>query len=1733
MACNFNKIQPYFTIELFTRNSNDLYAFIGKNIEQELNKILKKLEKNIELTKKEKNMITKKFGEYSNNWLNRSYTTKLKFINEIIYVDDTINNIKNKIFIYIGKENLDYYENNQELWIEKGIDDYEILGYSYLDSKIKPSVFEKYKIDTDFFYSEDGARIYYYELLNNNSNIIYDYIFKGTEIITKIGLSILKNEIEYLKKKDIEINDKIKYGYLIKYYPKFILNQKINKTELIDIKRKINIDNYNHYIINNTFDINTSNKIIYNNCNIYYIKLEALNESYFNDCNVNLYKIFNYLRKDLSIEMPYIKYKDNIWLTTYTAIYDRAIKENIIEKKTIQEWLFNIKKDRETKEILITSTARGIQIKLLIPKTKYKYFTLNIYKNSKIEVKINYDDIEDINTFDRVIETLNVADNLIKKINLIDINIKKDDTKKLIKLQCPKLIYKNDYYYTNIYTKIISICYFFNFDTGFRFEFKEFYDILIRFKTFIAPILSDKVDYDSLKAKYKRVSKFKNMPIIFNEITKLKNDGVSDIDVIPQIMKKYDKTNTEVKYLLIDWKKRTGLLKSKGLMRQSGIDISMKQDFETKTGNIVSISECKNIYQMISIYHTLRGIINIYINFKNYTKDSNFKKYIIETDKNLYNDENNDENNINELTLENLENLNINNDNYNINIGLDLNLNEINSEDSKISKLLLSNDIYTKTYKNKDIEKDIFKKKSDLYLAPNSEIGKDIGLSSQDCEPNYAIDSCKDLCDDSNYSLRRLQRYDNKLFHFKDKTKKFKTYGRLCQKNDESQPIVMANDPDKDPSIDKSSYTYSIKTGSSTSRQFYYICPRIWDPYVEKPVSYDAIKDSIIKKKTKNGICLSAKSPYGDHDVIIRSDEKFKPYPGFLSPSKHPDGLCMPACYIKPHNDPKTSKYKQFKKCLGENVEDNTSDKKDEYYVLDKTKIPLDEGRYGLLPTNISKIFKSDCISGLLQNNTMCYLRYGIKQNNQSFLNAICDIISENRMNKITIKQLIDYIIEKLTKKLFNTLNNGSLGIIFYNRNSNKSSYDNFINYLKSNDEINFRYLWDLFSRPNILFEEGLNIVIMNEEFILCPVGENVTDFYNYSKKTVFILKHINFFEPIYYLNNNNDGLFIKILFDPTEKIVLDIIGFIQKYCLCKNEIDWNKILKNNEIFLNNIPTKIVDEITFNYLNNILKLDNKFIQVKDYYNKFCAVLLPDFSYIPILPQKLLLNIPNTTEPILVNYNLQKKRLLDLNNKYNISTNIVGKIVDNNNYIIAIVLETNRIVPVKDTKNVNDNIPILDINYYKSADKIIYYSDKIDNNRLTSVNKYKFENESYQRLRLEFSRYIQLKPKYFNLIYELIYSNQDYNNKYEYMYKLIKNIMKYITGIIKNINDIDNYKIYNEKIPCLTYSSNQKLCSKNFHCIYKNNKCLLKLIDKNLINGKNNVDLYSRKIADELLSNLMKRDDILYNNIPDIIDKTKIIPYENEIIFFDKDNFEIINDIDKLYKPKMKIFISEKNIFDYVDPIYYGIDLSKYLFKDIKTKDISLEPLSVYWDSILGNKFKVYITSDLFTSVYKSLKDLYDIKPFNIREKIADYLENITNNDILNISQIFNIQPNKNILELYLYISKSQFKKIYKDNFIKYIKSSEYTGNIIDIYLIHILYNINIIILEKRISKNNLKGYNTFYSNKNKNIIILYSQKYLDFIKYYIVTYNNNFIFNKESLPPLFITTIDIFRKKII
>ena len=1491
------------------------------------------------------------------------------------------------------------------------------------------------------------------------------------------------------------MNDDLIYNYFYKFYPKakFIEKKNSIQNKLIKSNKKFIFEEYifklisknNNKILNNFYITNF--KIHSNFC----FENRHKEESVIKTNYLDLSKIFNLL--SVSEDIPFIKFKKNVeWVSPMVKIDKNVINKNIISRDKIENW--------------IMKGNRGLVIKKRINIAKKKndkndnkkndmYLSINIYQSGSIEISMSFTEDEQM-TIDRVYDLLYDIKSLFDIINkTIIANEKKY-------LTSPLLEKKNNYYITGEKTKIIYINYVIPININKQIDINNLQSISNTFSFHLIKSLNTKTKY---KFKYIRKSNFFNMHDIFNKIDEYKKQGDTDSDIRKLIQDIYNISLDEVNQLFILYNQ---LMQRDDDIKESGIDILIPSN-----KNKIKVSGCTNLLEINNIFNLYNTVFNILFNYKSFSKDSEFKKYF---DKNLGNNLNifsGDENSINLNNITNMNNIN------NLNLNIDL------SKFDDIGSL--------EDYMNNDNSLNI----------NNSDIDPVLKLRCGTTGKNIIAQTCNDLCEDIYFRNRRLQSYDSKLFRFKGRT-----YSKRCQKG--FQPLILKENPDTNPKIKKNSYTYAVKYGSDPDHQHYYMCPRVYCPHCEIPINYNDIKDTIVvRRKGKSDVCTTATCPLCKKDVFVETGEGYDNtdrgmFPGFIK-EKNPDGLCLPCCKKKDARNPKYSDSKVLKECLGQNINENNNNNVDSLkYILDSNKVPLQKNKIGAVPILLQKLLKNKYKHGHIELGKKYFIRTGVPlSQNQSFFEAILKIYQDDQEITMTLPQFKKLIISKIinNNKLFKSLNNGNLYLIFHDKTSEKTPLENYIEYILSEDLIIDNYLIDFLSRPNILFKKGINIFILKSSIIKCFTGCNNEDLYDLNRESIFIFNHNQYYEPIYllkYVKRNDIKRIIKFNITYSEPTI--IYDFINKYCKEYNIIDWNQLLQDNgktyNINYNIFKTKEVTKTIF--INQIKHINNHNYQIKcqflDNYNKVIGFILNNKLYYPIKPINIDLSYDICdTNLKLLNYKdtINHYKYLEKNSK--LPCKIVGKIFDSFNKMINIlVLETGRYINILDTNVTNDSIPILNIVYYSDVDKYIVNSVKQINNDF-EVNKYNYDNELYNRFQLELSKYIINNKEEKTKIKKLVNAKNN-DNQLNDMMALLKNITKILISEKRIVNiDINNYKIDNIRTPCYLYNNKYKkdnlkdMCLKDYHCSYIDNVCKL-YIPKNGYFKNELLNYLIKKLSYELIYNQITYKQFIKDEIRTIINDELYLPKENEIYIFGIDYVEQFN---SLYKEKDIKY--KADTIDYLNPKEYSKDKLLYTKSDISSEQLSLDEPTLYWKNILGKKFKIFkFNIEYKTSLFKSISKIFqnetndDILTINkMKTILINYLNKINLKETqLIYNKYFENIKSKNpkfiIYELYRqYCSSNIFKEL--NNFtslINYIESDSYNNCLIDSHFLGIILKVNILILHYRKIPSNPNQYYFYNIDNSYDVIILYSEVIKEDTIFNPIQCNNKYIFKKNELP---------------
>ena len=859
----------------------------------------------------------------------------------------------------------------------------------------------------------------------------------------------------------------------------------------------------------------------------------------------------------------------------------------------------------------------------------------------------------------------------------------------------------------------------------------------------------------------------------------------------------------------------------------------------------------------------------------------------------------------------------------------------------------------------------------------------------------------------------------------------------------------------------------------------------------------DQFNDENLDKMLKQGYKLNKKNKFYEKKIKIKNKEitlravqikdfdgkgnniyytcdpnknKEHMYIGFLSRSSNPYGHCMPCCFKK---DQLTSNNKEkknyFLECIGnkeKNVEYKQSSKiLDKLYILQDTN-KIHENKFSYLP-KIIDIYLNLLVKNkvliknhyLIKSETGYFFKYGINQLDNNFLKAVGILVNK------TVDDIINICIDILKKDndlmLFTSLNNGEIRYLF-------KSKENYIEYLENSNNINFQYIIDLLSAPNILFKEGLNIyifkkiekekIINNKNNLIIDYtiyfnnNENSYKLYNKNIKNILLINDNNNYYPIRFVKLIKQIEIIDYFtYDKNENNIINKINKLYEY----NNLSQNIIFQN----INNIYT------AKNIYIELLKLNNNNLipkyQIIDSIYK-CNYLILNNGYLLFIekPSGILNNIP-----LVKNIN---KYIYDLNSsiKLYLSINKLIKINFKPNYIyynnykdnkynvigMSVINQDALFLPVINQKftekelnkiftKYNLIIQLKKINNKKNIDD--YFIENIKNEkdiRFKESSLQNYYNESYNIFKLEISYYLQ---KFKNKREEIIkiYNSKNKKKSVQLLKKMLYNITELIFNKSEKNPDLDNYKVNNYRYICNKLDKNN--CNSNIFCNYNNGKC--KPMQKKSLLYKNIERLSNELIYNELIyKEIMNIDEYYVSNI---IDKNNFKEQKNQIIL---KNTNIIN-IDSILN---KIFNETEKL---------NIKINKKLTIDEITIDEKLEKYNDYYiQIIISNSNTIYRAYS--NCIYWIKNNLYDNTNrnlgfySNIQTKLTNYLKGEVINWLIDIT-------NKEFIikKLLKYLNINNYDEI--NIFIYNILSTEktITNNIYILYILNQLIKIPIVI----------------------------------------------------------------------
>jgi hypothetical protein len=1734
MTCELVNYNPVFTINLVKRSSTTKYAFIG---EIEDKTIYNKIEKRVVLSSTEmKHIISIYRIDICHSWVGKTgkpLKEAIKFIYDSIYINDTINILRFKISHYLKTSSYNIIPDNQHLWYQCEDSKYKLLGvyhkkeYLFIDQLTSKSI----TLDKSLYKIVKDEVIKTKPQLYNNLNYILRDVIVNIKPSYNIYVSNLTDELTFLVKKKTKLTQQILYGYISKYWP-LHKNKGHTKNEDSNISRYVTSQRDIAKLLNTPYNNIISTPYVLN-C-ILHIKQK--------DVIFDMFKVLTICREHLSNDLPFIRFKYIDWVKSKFFIYSNL--PNKIDKYTLKTWYTTSELDIYNKN--------NINLKIFTYMfNKVNYYTdCTIKQNGSINIAFTY--LEDYRaSFDDISRVINYIGGIIKvinsrlsynlevpyfKINSLDYNnikgganhnktyinnsgtssnntssnskngvssnskngvssnskngvsktyINNSGTSSNMSESCNLAISNNiDILYLQL------LLFYHNKD---QVILDDIYNFSDKFNQYIIK-KKDSTQLRIFDMKYKKVSNFINMTDICDKVLTYKKNKLDESIIISKIMNEFS-----IDYTTAQNKVDECISSSRFNKYSNGINI------EINTLNKIKISsrlDSSILFNMIdSIGFISRFMALFFSSYKN--------------------------NILNKINI--LNNTNLIQDIDSGNISGNISGNNSFSDYSDIDNSYQS--VSANSYSNTGVSA----------IAPDSAIEKSLLMTCKDKIPE--LDVCADICEDDRYKLRRLQRYDNELFKYKTpKSSTLKQYAKKCGSNLYKQPIVLKYNPDKNTNIDRDSYTYALYY-----RDHYYICPLIWDAYSEYPINIKHVTNIENKATIHKGKCLIGDGPYGKKVLINQSYSDYKLgkiapiYPGVFPNNEHPAGLYMPCCHYKDQR-----KKQVYKECIGDESS-NLNEKKHSNYIFNAYKSPLPHSRYGLIPVLISKLLhitnKLSNINYLLPDTTY-YLRKGVNNTKtKSIIHCMFSVFNSIlKISTTSYNKLRNIILNKLesSKTLYKSLSGGMIARSF-KATQDKTGLQRYVDYIfDETSEINIHFVWDLFSRKGIISSDGLNIIVITNDKIVCPMGVDINKYYNNEQKCIILYTSNitnSFYEPIFKVSLNVGQIRDTCLFDINSKFIQNIILNIKHKCIKDSNIDYQKVMgKINIISLDDIKKLDLDA------NYRIKT-----YIYDAYYKIYMVQLNNNLVLPTTPTGIDPDYPLSilTDINLLNYTNSIKLIKPVMDKLGIDESYLMKIVEDKT-ITALYLY-NYIIPIKPSPNIKDSVEIKKyMGYSVNVNRDITTNTKLHNNRTININKIIFEEESYIRYRFTISRYLAEHKNIKTHIKDIILSDDTLQQKRIKMMviitKLTKELVHINTGNIDEI--ITNYKRPNKRIPCFIQKNN-----KDPHCIcgHHKSKCKLFVNKVNLISNKNNIEIYKSKISDELIRIRIKGDEILKNTISDTIDKSIIEPLVNEVIY------DIGDDILDIYKNSIKYHSNITNNINMISTT--NVNFNKNKFKIIKNSSIykilDKEMLSNHWKKILKDDYSIIFRATYkYTSIYPLITMLLpelnpSIPASDIKHQIINKLSNNAksnnaksnnaksnnakgNNAKGNNAKSNNAKGNNVSINLLIQLFKDELIT-HKDAKISDIRSEvekdNYNGSIIDLPLIAKLFNINILVLHSRITKVNPQAFNLFLSKTPSltGFLMLYSYKekgtkYKSYSIIHIKGSSDTFLYLKEDIP---------------
>jgi hypothetical protein len=599
VSCTQPVVFPYFIVSRKHREDISIhYAFVGnkEKYKEQLEKI-----SSGNLPSKE---IKDVFGDITKIW--ESIIKKnepLIFIYDMIWLDDTIFQIKRKLFVYLSKENNYLLPERQQLWT-KDIILGNVFEKDMKTIRYKPALDEKPFIENEFL-SEDNERTNVIQVENQENILLYDIFLENNISSNQLFVYSLDDELMWLVNNPLlEDNkqvsrDRLQYGYIVKHWP-FTTKKSSNLDILKQFNQVKSQVTYSKEIISSFREHEkTTYKPLLEDCFILTMVLYSRPPK-IEDKPYRLNLIYNYLRTLLSDDIPYIHYTSPGLKKPFISIHEDSIKKGDLKMSKVKEWLFKKVVTGLSGEVRYktkTSTS-GIVIKIKIKKNIYK--TLTLFPNGDLKIGLYFDEETKAN-IKSVEKSMKKITDLVKTINNNLLIYHKHPLYNVPSIKVVDGEFKLSEYTDIQFYKVVS-----SFQSP-EIDLEDFSTFVDKYKPFgNISLLSEE---NEINIRYNRTSKFEGLADIFEFIKKEKPNYETE-KIIEMISKIYGKTRIQA----VDIYKKWEILKNdpqsgRKLLKHPGVTIKLVRKEDT---NKIIVEGLNSYFILRNCHEYFQNLIYFY-----------------------------------------------------------------------------------------------------------------------------------------------------------------------------------------------------------------------------------------------------------------------------------------------------------------------------------------------------------------------------------------------------------------------------------------------------------------------------------------------------------------------------------------------------------------------------------------------------------------------------------------------------------------------------------------------------------------------------------------------------------------------------------------------------------------------------------------------------------------------------------------------------------------------------------------------------------------------------------------------------------------------------------------------------------------------------------------------------------------------------------------------------------------